>query len=201
MNNGTDDSQAGDSRKTEPKQEMLASKTVLSAAWLMGGRLFSRSIGILSTLILARVLLPGDFGIVAMANTFSAILDSLSQIGVQDALVRRKDDSRDLFDTAFTLQAGRGVITCFILAVSGPLASWWFGEPRLVYIMVALGATALVGSLENVGISEFRRNMRFGMVVSLLTVPRFLAAAVAVTAALLLKSYWALLIGGGASAI
>ena len=60
----------------------------------------------ISTLILARVLVPSDFGIVAMATTFSDIIDSLSQIGVQDALVRRADNNRDLFDTAFTLQAG-----------------------------------------------------------------------------------------------
>ena len=184
-----------------PNQEKLATKTVTSAVWLLAWRMISRSIGMVSTLILARVLVPSDFGIVAMANTFSAIIDSLSQIGVQDALVRRGDNDRNLFDTAFTLQAGRGVITFAVLAASGPLASWWFGEPRLVSMMFVLGAISLVSSFENVGISEFRRGMRYSMVFSLLTVPRILSVIVAIAAALLLKSYWALLIGSGTSAV
>jgi lipopolysaccharide exporter len=185
----------------QPPSDTLASKTVISAVWLLGWRMFSRSVGIISTLILARVLLPSDFGIVAMATTFSAIVEALSQIGVQDALVRRGDDDRNLFDTAFTLQAVRGVLTCIVLAGAGPVASWWFSEPRVVPMMLALGATTLVSGLENVGISEFRRNMRYSMVFSLLTVPRLLSAAVAITAALVLRSYWALLIAGGTSAV
>jgi lipopolysaccharide exporter len=182
------------SEEQAPQQEMLASKTVVSAVWMMGWRLFSRSIGIVSTLILARVLLPSDFGIVAMAATFTAFVDALSQIGVQDALVRRREDDRKLFDTAFTLQAGRGGVTFILLAASGPLASWWFGEPRLISMMLALGAISLVGGLENVGISEFRRHMRYGMVFSLLTIPRLLSALVGIISAVTLRSYWALLI-------
>ena len=138
---------------------------------------------------------------VAMATTFSAMLDSLSVIGVQDALVRQQGKDRKLFDTAFTLQAGRGVLTAVILSAAGPLASWWFGEPRMISMMMAIGATAFITSLENVGIAEFRRNMRFGMVFWLLTVPRIVSIIVAISAAILLRSYWALLIAGGASTV
>jgi O-antigen/teichoic acid export membrane protein len=178
---------------------MLASKTVVSAVWLLAWRLISRGIGMISTLILARVLVPSDFGIVAMATTFSTMIDTLSQIGVQDALVRRADNNRDLFNTAFTLQVGRGILTCIILSASGPIASLWFGEPRLISMMMALGGIAFISSLENVGIAEFRRGMRYSMVFSLLTIPRVLSVIFAISAALILKSYWALLIGMASS--
>ena len=184
-----------------PSRGPLAAKTVISAIWLFGSRMLSRSIGIISTLILARVLMPSDFGIVAMTNTFYAIVDAVSQIGVQDALVRRGDNDRKLFDTAFTLQAGRSFISCAVLAALGPVAGWWFSEPRVIPMMFVLGATTLVTGLENVGISEFRRDMRYSMVFLLLSVPRVLSAAVAVAAALMLRSYWALLISGATYAV
>ena len=66
-------------------------------------------------------------------------------------------------------------------------------------MMLALGGISLMSSLENVGIVEFRRGMRYSMVFSLLTVPRVLSVVFAVSAALLLKSYWALLIGMASS--
>jgi O-antigen/teichoic acid export membrane protein len=172
-----------------------------SAAWLLVWRTFSRSIGLISTLILARVLLPRDFGIVAMATTFSTIIDALSQIGVQDALVRRTDNDERLLDTAFTLQVARGLFTAILVAASGPAASWWFGEPRLVYMMLALAITLLITSFENVGIAEFRRSMRYRLVFLIFTIPRLASVIVTISMALLLKSYWALLIGGAASAI
>jgi lipopolysaccharide exporter len=69
-----------------------ASKTITGAIWMMLWRVVTRFIGLGSTLILARVLVPADFGLVAMASTFVGAVDALSQLGLQDALVRRQTD-------------------------------------------------------------------------------------------------------------
>ncbi len=174
---------------------VLASKTVIGAAWLLTWRMFSRSLGFVSTLILARVLVPGDFGIVAMATTFVAAVDTLSQIGVQDALVRHFGDDRKLFDTGFTLQVGRALVTSAIIAGAAPAASLWFHEPRLIPLLLVLAAASLVSGFENIGIVEFSRAMRFDVQFQLNALPRLLQVGVTITAALLLKSYWALLMG------
>ena len=174
---------------------VLASKTVIGAAWLLTWRMFSRSLGLVSTLILARVLVPGDFGIVAMATTFTAAVDALSQIGVQDALVRHLGDDRKLFDTGFTLQLGRALITGAIIAGAAPAASLWFNEPRLIPLLLVLAAASLVSGFENIGIVEFSRAMRFDVQFQLNSLPRLLQVAVTISMALLLKSYWALLAG------
>ena len=67
---------------------------------------------------------------VAMATTFYAMLD---RIGVQDALVRQQGKDRKLFDTAFTLQAGRGVLAAVILsaAENWPAVVWRTPRPGL----------------------------------------------------------------------
>ena len=155
----------------------------------------SRLIGLASTLILARVLLPADFGIVAMATTLSAAVATFSQLGLQDALVRRIGDDRDLFGTAFTLQLCRAVLLAVIVGGAAPAAVWWFTEPRLGPILLVLAGNILVEGLENVAISDFRRGMNFDMQFRLMLVPRLLQVAVTVPMALLLQSYWALLAG------
>ena len=173
----------------------LTRKTAIGAAWLLSWRLISRSLGIVSTLILARVLMPADFGVVAMATTFGAAIEALSQLGLQDALVRRAGDDRALFDTAFTLQAGRAMLIAATVAAASPVAAWWFDEPRLGPVLLVLAAGTFVAGFENVGIVEFRRAMRFDVQVRLLFVPRLLQVATTIPLALSLHSYWALLAG------
>lgn len=172
-----------------------ASKTVTGAIWMMLWRVVTRFIGLGSTLILARVLVPADFGLVAMASTFAGAVDALSQLGLQDALVRRQTDDKALYDTAFSLQVGRAVLTGLILAAGSPLMAWWFTEPRLVPLLLVLAAGSVISGFENIGIVEFRRNMRFDVQFRMQLFPRLLQVCVTIGLAVLLQNYWALLIG------
>ena len=71
-------------------------RTIVGAGWMVGFRVFTRVAGLGSTLVLARLLVPADFGLLAMATTFSAAVEALSVLGIQDALVRDQERSVDL---------------------------------------------------------------------------------------------------------
>lgn len=173
----------------------LSAQTAIGAAWLVGWRMVSRVLGLASTLILARLLAPNDFGVVAMAATFAGAVDALSELGLQDALVRRVSEGRELYNTAFTLQLGRALLTSLVIALAAPGASLWFNEPRLAPILFVLAAVSFMSGLENIGIIEFRRAMRFEMQVRLLVVPRLIGFAATISLAILLQNYWALIVG------
>jgi O-antigen/teichoic acid export membrane protein len=173
----------------------VTNRTAIGAGWLVAWRMVTRCLGIVSQLVLARILVPADFGLVAMATAFSAAIDTLSVLGLQDALVRHHDPDRALFDTAFTMQAIRGVLTGLVIAAGATWAGTWFGEPRLVPILLILAALAAIGGFENVGIVEFRRALRFSMEFRLLVLPRLCQFVLTILAAVLLRSYWALIIG------
>lgn len=173
----------------------LVAKTMAGAAWLLTWKMVARSIGFVSTLVLARVLVPGDFGVLAMAGTFAAAVDALSQLGLQDALVRHVGNDRRLFNTAFTLQVGRAIIISTFVAGMAPVAVWWFSEPRLAPILFVLAGSSLLGGIENIGLVEFRRAMRFDVQFKLLLTARLVQIATTIPLALLLRSYWALLFG------
>jgi len=178
-----------------PKQSSLTRKTIVGAAWLLLWRIVTRSLGFVSTLILARLLLPSDFGLIAMATTFSYGIEAFSQLGLQEALIRRREEGLDLHHTAFTMQVGRALTTGLMIAAAAPAAGWWFSEPRLVTVVLVLAAQTVLNGLENVGIVEYRRAMRFDVQFTLMSVPRLAGFVITVGCALAWRSYWALLAG------
>ena len=179
---------------TAPVPGSLARRVTVGALWMVAVRFSSRTLGLISTLVVARILLPADFGLVAMAIAFSQSVTAFSEVGVGEALVRHPQDATSLYDTAFTMQVIRGFLTAAVVALAAPFAGSWLGEPRLGPIFLVLAALAAVSGFENIAIAEFRRNLRFDVEFALQILPRVLQVAVAIAAALLLHSYWALLI-------
>ncbi len=155
----------------------------------------TRLLGLASTLILARLLVPADFGLVAMAATFTAAINALSNLGVADAVVRRPDTGQTWFDTAFTMQFLRGAGTAAVIAAGAPVAAEWFGEPRLIGVLLILAGTTLLGAIENIGLLEYRRTMRFDMEFKLLLMPRLLQFATTTVLAFTVGDYRALIAG------
>src|SRR4051812_34585881 len=95
------------------------------AAWMMSVRLVDRSIGLASTVILARLLAPADFGMVAMAMGVVALLELFSAFGLDSALIQKIDIGRAHYDTAWTFQLLFGVfIGVGLLAFAWPAAAF-----------------------------------------------------------------------------
>ncbi len=187
------------SSNADARPGSISNRTVIGAGWMVAWRMVTRALGLVSTLVLARILVPADFGLIAMATSFSASVGALSELGVGEALVRRQENERGHYDTAFTMQAVRGTLTGAIIAAGAWAASDWFNEPRLLPVMFVLAALATTSGFENIGIVEFRRSLRFDMEFRLLFLPRIVGFCTTVTMAWLLRSFWALLIGITAS--
>lgn len=179
---------------TAPRESILA-RTARGAGWVIGWRMANRLVGLVNTLVLARLLVPADFGLVALATTFSAAIDTLSNVGVEGALIRAPRPSRQLFDTGFTLNLLRAAVTALIIAASALPITRFYGDPRLAPLLFLLAAGAFVDGFENVGIIAFRRDLTFHKEFQLRVAPRLLGVAVTITAALIWRSYWALMAG------
>lgn len=173
----------------------MAQSTARGALWMVFFKLLERGLGLISTLILARLLVPRDFGIVAMANSVVALLDVLRAFGMDTVLIQRQDATPEHFNTAWTLNVLAG---CTVGAVVGLLAvpaSHFYREPRLVAVMCLLAVTAVVGPCENIGVVQFRKQLRFDREFRYLITKKLMAFAVTVPLAFWLRSYWALVLG------
>lgn len=184
------------SRTADPEQTgALLAKTAGGAGWTIGWRAATRALGFISTLVLARILVPADFGLVALAMSFSRAIDILADLGVEDALVRAHDASRATYNAAFTINAIRGAVTAVVIGASAWPFATFFGDPRLFYVVLALVLVVLLDSFENVGIADFRRHFAFRREFQFSIFPRIAQVAITVALAFTWANYWALVAG------
>jgi lipopolysaccharide exporter len=177
------------------RTDNLLRKTAGGAGWTISWRAATRALGFISTLVLARILVPADFGLVALATSFSSAIDIFGEIGAREALIRSPHSDRDTYDTAFTINLIRGAITATLVAASAGLFARLLGDARLQVVVPVIALTLLLDGLENIAVADFRRNLDFHREFQLYIFPRLAQVAVTISLALILANYWALVAG------
>lgn len=145
--------------------------------------------------MLARLLAPSDFGLYGIALLSLSALETFSQTGFTQALIQKKEDTKLYLDTAWTFQVIRGLVLAIILVLGAPLMGAFFGEPRAVLLVRVLGAAVFLKSLGNIGIVYFRKELKFHKQFVYEFSGTFADLAVAIPAAFILRSVWALVFG------
>lgn len=173
----------------------LTTRTLTGAGWMVVWRMSTRLLGIINTIVLARILSPADFGLVVLATTFSQAVETLSFFGISDAIIREREVDKTLYDTGFTMNIIRILIISPVLAACATPIAVFFNEPRLTAILLVLACVLLFSSFENIGILDFRRNLSFDKEFQLSLIPRFVSVGVSIGLAFAFASYWAL-VGG-----
>lgn len=154
-----------------------------------------RLVGFISTLILARILVPADFGIIAMTSLVIGLVDIFMDLGVNIALIQNRHPSKAHYDTAWTLRIVQACITVVVISLIAPFAADYFHDQRITLVLRVMSLGALVAALENIGIVTFQKEMRADMDFKFTFSKRIAGLIVTITAALLLRSYWALVLG------
>jgi O-antigen/teichoic acid export membrane protein len=158
-------------------------------------RVVERLIGLVSTLILVRLLVPADFGLVAMATSIIAVVEVMGAFGFDTVLIHRQNATTDHYNTAWTFNViVASGIALALLALAVPAASF-YGEPRLTAVVALLAFASWVAGFENIGVVDFRKSLQFDKEFRYLMIKRLLGFATVVPLAFILKSYWALVIG------
>lgn len=165
------------------------------AGLMMALRLVERGIGLASTLILARILTPGDFGLVAMAMSVLTLIELMGAFGFDVALIQRQDAQRRHFDTAWTYNVLFSASVALLLLLCAPFAAEFYREPKLRLVLSVLALGALVQGCENIGTVTFRKQMNFGQEFRFLLSKKLVSFAVTMALAFTLRNYWAL-VGG-----
>ncbi len=189
------DSDSGDLATNAVATGSLAAKTVRAAGWMVTWRFVTRTLGTFSMFVLARLLSPMDFGLVALAGAFARAIDAMATLGIQDVMLREKHPDESYYSTGFTLGLIRTGIASIIIAAAAYPVGRFFGDERLSYILLILGPLLLLESCENVGTLEFRREFRFDRDFILFMVPRLASVVVTVGTAIVTRSYWSLIAG------
>ena len=173
----------------------ILARTAQGAGWVIAWRMLTRVLGVISTLVLVRLLSPADFGLVALATAFALALDVCLSIGVEDQIVRSPKPDRALYDTAFTLNLLKALTVAVLLAFSAAPAADFFGDARLRDVLLALAVSAALSGATNIAIAEFRRHLSFEKEFRLQLLPRLAGISVTIAIAWIFRSHWALVLG------
>jgi len=154
-----------------------------------------RLIGLASTMILARLLTPLDFGVVAMATVFVGFIELFSFMSFDLALIRIPEPDREDYDTAWTLQAILGTVLSLVILALAPVAAWYFSEPRLETVVRLLAVNSFLQGLSNIGLADFRRNLDFQRDLRFNVYSRLIVFVATMAVAVPMRNYWALVTG------
>lgn len=160
-----------------------------------------RLIGFVSMIILARLLIPADFGIVSMASLVVGFIDVLLDLGVAQVLIHKKNPDKDDYNTAWTLRLLQASLASLIVFMTAPFVSVYFNNPAIEKVLQVMSAIIIIGGLENIGIITFQKEMQFSRDFKFFFCKRLIGFLVTLSVAYLLKSYWAMVLGSMAGRI
>jgi len=179
----------------EAPSNVWGARMLNGALWMIALRWAIRLTGLVSTVILARLLEPRDFGIVAMAMIVVNTLEIFNQTGQKLVLIRLENPTKDHFDSAWTISFLIGLATAAVILMISPLAELYFHEPKVEPVMQCLALRALLGGIENIGTINFRRDLKFNNFFAYNVYPKLISFVVTITLAFILRNYWALVAG------
>lgn len=161
------------------------------AGWLYASRWLERLLDFAAIALLARLLSPDDFGLVAIAASLVAIVEGLAAFDVNKALIQRREDDRDLFDSAWTLSTLRGVGSAAIMLAVAPFLE----DPRLGDVLAVLALSPVLTGLLNPRFVAYERDLAFSKPALLSLSAKMGSVAVTLALAVVTRSYWALVAG------
>ncbi len=148
-----------------------------------------------SAVVVAHLLTPADFGMVAMVSPILGFLGTFNDLGFGQAIVQTPDITKNQISALFWRNLLMSVGLAALLSLIAPLAGHLYHEPRTTSLLIAMGGLLILGTLGLVPSALLKRDMRFGP-LALIDVASLVAGAiVTIAAAYYGLRYWALVIG------
>jgi O-antigen/teichoic acid export membrane protein len=156
---------------------------------------------IIGAIVLARLLTPEDFGLVALAMVLTRFAPLLIDFGMADATTQRSKITRREISALFWLNSGIGLAVALGLALCSPLIAWLYQEPKLQSVVLFFAITFVFTGLSGQHLSLLRRTMQFGVIARIQVLSALAGFAVAVLIAMSGYGYWALVVRPIVSAV
>lgn len=173
----------------------LGHQVFVSSLFMLSIRVVQRGLGLISTLVLARLLVPADFGIVAIVAIVIQFFDLFSNVGSEKYLIQKSTlDQKDI-DTAFSINFVFKIVLWLILLGIAPLAAGLFDRPDLVLPLRVAATVLLIGSIASPGIALLKRDLNYKKILKLSIAQKCCSFTVVMAIAFTTRTYWALIIG------
>jgi PST family polysaccharide transporter len=150
---------------------------------------------IVATMVLARLLAPRDFGVVAMVTTVSLFLTNFGPNGYTEAVIQREEIDHGLASNLFWINVGTGLLLTIGFGAAGSLLAWFYRDPLVARVAVGVSVSIVLTSTSVVHLALLKRDMRFPTTSANDIVARMVSVTVSVALGWAGWGYWALVAG------
>jgi len=179
----------------------LGKEIVSSSLLLVSVKMIQRSLGLISTLILARLLLPEDFGIVAISAILLQFATVLSSSGIQQYIPQKDDIDDEDLNTAWSIDLSMKFTLWMLLLFGAPLVGWFYDNDEVVAVIQVVSIVVFLRALQNPGLHLLRRNLTYSSIFWLFAWQKLISFLFVIIIAFLTHSYWAIIVGNIVSAL
>jgi PST family polysaccharide transporter len=162
----------------------LKAKTIAGITWTAADQVFRQVIRFGITVVLARLLSPTEFGLIAMMGVFTGFAGLFTSLGFGASLVQKKDLRPEHLDTVFWLNLGTGFFLALLMASLAPLIARFYGEPVLLGLTLLGAITFVFSSLNVVQNALLQKAMNFRRVFGIQMAATCIGGTVAVVMAI-----------------
>lgn len=175
--------------------QSLRKKTISGALWKFGERASAQIVNFIVSIILARLLLPEDYGIIALVSVFITICDKLVVSGFATSLIQKKDADNLDFSTVFFFSVVMSLVLYALLFFSAPLIADFYSaydRAMLIAVIRVMGIQVIVTAVNSVQQAFVSRTMQFRKTLYSTSIAAVLSAAVGIWMAYAGYGVWAL---------
>jgi len=180
----------------------LRSRVLRSSAWTLVGHALGHGMSLVSNLVLAALLFPEAFGVMALVRLVLRGLKMFSDVGIGPSIIQHQRGEDPAFlNTAWTIQVIRGVLLFVATCVLAWPASLYFQRSELIYLLPAAGVTSVISGFYSPALFTANRRLAMGRLTVMGVTTMFVGVVVSIVMAWATRSVWALLAGWYASSL
>jgi lipopolysaccharide exporter len=186
---------------SQPKDQRsdLQRQAARAVPWTLISYAANKAVTVLTTIVLARLLTPRDFGLVAIATLIVGVVALFSRAGLGNALILRQEQDRLALATAFSIMLALGVAGAAICALAAPLLARAFDTPSADVVIAASAAALAYSGVAGFYEALLQRELRARAMFVCQALQTVLYAAIAIPLAAAGAGVWSLVVGGLAS--
>lgn len=169
-------------------------RTLAALKWSFLGQGIQQAVQVALTLILARLLVPEDFGLVGMITVLTGLAGAMRDLGLGSAIVQARELGDELLSTAFWVNILSGAVFCALVALAAPALAAFFSAPPLQSLTLVISLDFLIGAPGVVHAALLQRDLDFRRITLVNTASVLLAGAAGVLAAVAGLGVWSLII-------
>jgi lipopolysaccharide exporter len=173
----------------------LAKKVFQSSILLVGAKTFQRLVGLISIIILARLLTPDDFAIVALIAIVIHFFDIVSNTGSEQYIIQKESVSSNDLNTAWTIDIIMKVSIWLVLQLSAQFIAIFFENEDLANALHIASLVLLINAVKNPGLYLLKQQLNYNKIFWLSIFQKIIAFVITISIAIGFNSYWALIIG------